>query len=87
MRYEGGQFYLKSPEEMYRLFKYAPQAMENTQKIADRCNVTFEFGVTKIPSFPVPEGYTSWTYLKNCAKQDFTTAILFLREKLTRTVI
>ena len=56
MRYEGGQFYLKSPEEMYRLFKYAPQAMENTQKIADRCNVTFEFGVTKIPSFPVPEG-------------------------------
>ena len=64
MRYEGGQFYLKSPEEMYRLFKYAPQAMENTQKIADRCNVTFEFGVTKIPSFPVPEGYTSWTYLK-----------------------
>jgi len=64
MRYEGGQFYLKSPEEMYRLFKYAPQAMENTQKIADRCNVTFEFGVTKIPNFPVPEGYTSWTYLK-----------------------
>ena len=64
MRYEGGQFYLKSPEEMYQLFKYAPQAMENTQKIADRCNVTFEFGVTKIPSFPVPEGYTSWTYLK-----------------------
>ena len=64
MRYEGGQFYLKSPEEMYQLFKYAPQAMENTQKIADRCNVTFEFGVTKIPNFPVPEGYTSWTYLK-----------------------
>ena len=58
MRYEGGQYYLKSPEEMADLFKYAPQALENTEKIAKRCNVTFEFGVTKIPSFPVPEGYT-----------------------------
>ena len=64
MRYEGGQYYLKSPEEMADLFKYAPQALENTEKIAKRCNVTFEFGVTKIPSFPVPKGYTSWTYLK-----------------------
>lgn len=64
MRYEGGQYFLKSPEEMADLFKYAPQALENTEKIAKRCNVTFEFGVTKIPSFPVPEGYTSWTYLK-----------------------
>ena len=64
MRYEGGQYFLKSPEEMADLFKYAPQALENTEKIAKRCNVTFEFGVTKIPSFPVPKGYTSWTYLK-----------------------
>ena len=64
MRYEGGQYYLKSPEEMAQLFKYAPQALENTQKIADRCNVTFEFGVTKLPNFDVPEGYTPWTYLK-----------------------
>lgn len=64
MRYEGGQYYLKSPEEMADLFKYAPQALENTGKIAKRCNVTFEFGVTKIPNFPVPKGYTSWTYLK-----------------------
>ena len=43
---------------------HTPQALENTEKIAKRCNVTFEFGVTKIPSFPVPKGYTSWTYLK-----------------------
>lgn len=64
MRYEGGQYYLKSPEEMAELFKYAPKALENTQKIADRCNVTFEFGVTKLPNFEVPEGYTAWTYLK-----------------------
>ena len=64
MRYEGGQFYLKSEEEMASLFKYAPQALENTHKIAERCNVTFEFGVTKLPNFEVPEGYTPWTYLK-----------------------
>lgn len=64
MRYEGGQYYLKSPQEMAELFKYVPEALENTEKIAQRCNVTFEFGVTKLPSFPVPDGYTPWTYLK-----------------------
>lgn len=63
MRYEGGQYYLKSPEEMSELFKYAPQALENTCKIAKRCNVEIEFGVTKLPEFVVPAGYTSWTYL------------------------
>lgn len=63
MRYEGGQYYLKSPEEMSELFKYAPQALENTCKIAKRCNVEIEFGVTKLPEFVVPSGYTSWTYL------------------------
>ena len=64
MRYEGGQYYLKSPEEMAELFKFAPEALENTQKIADRCNVTFEFGVTKLPNYEVPEGYTPATYLR-----------------------
>lgn len=64
MRYEEGKFYLKSEEEMAALFPYAPQALENTHKIAERCNVTFEFGVTKLPNFEVPEGYTPWTYLK-----------------------
>lgn len=63
MRYEGGQYYVKSPEEMARLFPYALQALENTQKIADRCNVEIEFGVTKLPKYDVPEGYTSWEYL------------------------
>ena len=63
MRYEGGQYYVKSPEEMARLFPYAPEALENTQKIADRCHVEIEFGVTKLPKFDVPEGYTSWEYL------------------------
>ena len=63
MRYEGGQYFVKSEAEMASLFPYAPQAIENTQKIADRCNVEIEFGVTKLPKFDVPEGYTSWEYL------------------------
>ena len=63
MRYEGGQYYVKSEEEMKSLFPYALQALENTQKIADRCHVEIEFGHTKVPHFEVPEGYDSWTYL------------------------
>ena len=63
MRYEGGQYYVKSEEEMKGLFPYAWQAVENTQCIADRCNVEIEFGNTKLPHFEVPEGYDSWSYL------------------------
>ena len=63
MRYEGGQYYVKSEEEMRRLFPYAPEAIENTGKIAERCNVEIEFGVTKLPRFDVPAGYTAWEYL------------------------
>ena len=64
MRYDGGQYYVKSEEEMLRLFPYAKQALENTQKIADRCHVEIEFGVTKLPKYDVPDGYTSWEYLQ-----------------------
>ncbi len=64
MRYEGGQFYVKTEEEMAALFPYAPEALENTQKIADRCNVEIEFGRSRLPHFEVPEGYDSWTYLR-----------------------
>ena len=71
MRYEGGQYYVKSPEEMARLFPYALQALENTQKIADRCNVEIEFGVTKLPKYDVPEGYTSWEYLNKMCWDGF----------------
>lgn len=63
MRYVGGQYYVKSEEEMKALFPYAWEAVENTQRIADRCHVEIEFGVTKLPKFEVPEGYDSWTYL------------------------
>ena len=71
MRYTGGQYYLKSPEEMAELFKYAPQALANTEKIAKRCNVEIEFGVTKLPRFAVPEGFTSWTYLNYLCYEGF----------------
>ena len=64
MRYEGGQYYVKSPEEMEKLFPYALQALDNTQRIADRCHVEIEFGVTKLPKYDVPDGLTSWEYLQ-----------------------
>ena len=64
MRYEGGQYYVKSEDEMRLLFSYAQEALDHTQEIADRCHVEIEFGVTKMPHFEVPEGYDSWTYLQ-----------------------
>lgn len=86
MRYEGGQYYLKSPEEMKALFPYAPQAIENTEKIAKRCNVEIEFGVTKLPKFQVPEGCTSWEYLQSlCEKglnEKYETVTGELEERL-----
>ena len=63
MRYEGGQYYVKSEEEMKALFPYVWEAVENTQRIADRCHVEIEFGNTKLPHFEVPAGYDSWSYL------------------------
>ena len=64
MRYEGGQFFLKSEEEMQRVFPYAKEAMENTHKIAERCNVNIVFGQQKVPKFDVPEGYDAYSYLQ-----------------------
>ncbi|MGN0362745.1 MAG: DNA polymerase III subunit alpha [Bilifractor sp.] len=64
LRYEGGQYYVKSEEEMQALFPYARQALENTQKIADRCSVEIRFHDLKLPEYQVPEGFTSWTYLR-----------------------
>jgi len=69
MRYEGGQYYVKSQEEMAELFPYAPKALENTHKIAMRCNVEIEFGVTKLPKFDVPKEYTSWEYLNKLCRE------------------
>ncbi|MDE6851877.1 MAG: DNA polymerase III subunit alpha, partial [Lachnospiraceae bacterium] len=69
MRYEGGQYYLKSEEEMLELFPYAKQAVENTAKIAARCHVDIEFGRYKLPQFAVPDGYTAWEYLNKICKE------------------
>lgn len=68
LRYEGGQYYVKSEEEMKGLFPYAWEAVENTQRIADRCNVEIEFGNTKLPHYEVPQGYDSWGYLNKLCK-------------------
>jgi DNA polymerase III subunit alpha len=64
MRYEGGQYFIKSEDEMKSLFPYALEALENTYKIGQRCNVTIEFGEYKLPKFDVPAGYTALEYLK-----------------------
>ena len=71
MRYEGGQYYVKSEEEMRELFSYIPEAIDNTAKIAERCNVEIEFGVTKLPRYEVPEGYDSWGYLNYLCSEGF----------------
>lgn len=68
-RYTGGQYYLKSEQEMRDLFRYAQQAIDNTAKIADRCNVEIEFGKTKLPKFSVPDGYTSEQYLEKLCRE------------------
>ena len=87
MRYEGGQYYIKSEEEMKSLFPYALEALENTQRIADRCNVEIEFGVTKLPKYDVPEGYTSWEYLNKLCfeglERRYHPVPQELRERLT----
>ena len=73
MRYEEGQYYCKSEEEMRKLFPYAQEAIDNTHKIAERCNVEIEFGVTKLPKYEVPEGFDSWTYLNHLCREGFKT--------------
>ena len=73
MCYEGGQYYCKSEEEMRKLFPYAQEAIDNTHKIAERCNVEIEFGVTKLPKYEVPEGFDSWTYLNHLCREGFKT--------------
>ena len=69
MRYEGGQYYLKSAEEMAELFPYAREAIENTHRIAERCHVEIEFNHYKLPHFEVPEGFTSEGYLRHLCQE------------------
>ncbi len=69
MRYEGGQYYLKSPEEMLTLFPYAKEALENTHRIAERCNVEIVFGEQKVPKFDVPAPFDAFGYLKHLCEE------------------
>ena len=84
MRYEGGQYYIKSEEEMKALFPYALEALENTQKIADRCQVEIEFGVTKLPKYDVPDGWTSWEYLNKLCHEGLAERYQPVSEELTK---
>ncbi|MDF2906223.1 MAG: dnaE [Herbinix sp.] len=69
MRYEGGQYYLKSPEEMLTLFPYAKEALENTHDIAERCNVTIAFGEYKLPVYTVPAPFSAFEYLTKLCRE------------------
>ncbi len=63
MSFETDDFYIKSPDEMEALFAYVPEALENTVKIAERCDVDFDFNTRHLPSYDVPDGKTAWEYL------------------------
>lgn len=71
MRYDGGQYYLKSPEEMETLFPYAKEALRRTKEISDRCDVEIVFGEYKLPKYDVPEGYTAKEYLRLLCEEGF----------------
>ena len=71
MRYEPRNFYLRSTEEMEALFSAYPQAVENTQRIADRCQLEFTFGKYHLPEFKLPPGYDSPTYLRKLCDEGF----------------
>lgn len=68
MKFETNEFYAKTPEEMEELFSYIPEAIENTEKIAKRCKVDFDFGTRHLPSFKVPEGKTASGYLEELCR-------------------
>jgi DNA polymerase-3 subunit alpha len=84
MRYDGGQFYLKSPEEMLAVFPYAKQALENTYEIANRCDVTITFGEYKLPVFPVPAPYTAFEYLTKLCREGMTRRYEPVTEQLQK---
>ena len=82
LRYEGGQFFVKSEEEMNALFPYALDALERTHEIAMRCQVELEFGVTKLPHFAVPEGFTGETYLRSLCEKGLRDRYAVITEEI-----
>jgi len=69
MRFQGNEFFLKSPSEMYALFSDYPEALENTLVIAEQCNVDFDFSQTHLPYYQIPEGYDHNAYLKKICNE------------------
>jgi len=81
MKYPGGEYYFKSAEEMIALFEDVPEAIENTLKIAERCDLTFDFGKLNFPDYPVPEGETLESYLEKKTREGLAERL----EVLSRT--
>ncbi len=75
MRFETQEFYLKSEGEMRALFPTLPEALENTQRIADRCKVEFEFNHYHLPAFTPPDGSDSLTYFRRMCDEGLPRAL------------
>lgn len=85
-RYPSDQFYLKSAEEMWNIFSFVPEALENTSKIAEECNFNYEFHVSKLPKFPVPEGIEPYDYLRNICYSGLIERYDVFKEFLNKTL-
>lgn len=81
MRYPSDEFYLKSPEEMWEMFSYVPEALENTIKIAEECNFDYEFHKSKLPKFPLPEGQDPYEYLRDVCFKGLLEKYAFTNEE------
>ncbi|MCH7624188.1 MAG: DNA polymerase III subunit alpha, partial [Nitrospinae bacterium] len=81
MQYPSDEYYFKSPEEMIEIFKDVPQAIENTVKIAERCDLHMDFGKLNFPDYPVPENYTLETYLEEKAKSGLQERLKIMAER------
>ena len=81
MQYPSDEYYFKSPEEMIEIFKDVPEAIENTVKIAERCNLEMDFDKLNFPDYPVPENYTLETYLEEKAKEGLKERLAVMTER------
>lgn len=86
MRFPTKEFYLKSPEEMLELFPNVPEALENTKKIADRCNVEMEFGHLHLPHFDLPKGYTNVAYLRKLVEDGLEERYDIINDEIRKRV-
>ncbi len=84
--FEGDQYFFKTEAQMTELFGFIPEVLENTQRIADQCNVTIEMGTNYMPNFPVPDGYTPQTYLRHLTLQGIEHRYLHKTDEITQRV-